>query len=292
MLKKIFSTLIFLITLSFSAQTKGVVLDSISGKPIAYVNIWVENENIGTTSEENGEFSIGSTEKNKKLIFSILGFEKKIIQISEAKLVKLKPIAYQLDEIVLSRRKDTKQIEIGNNKDVIFEAFENGPKIDIKFFPYVAAYKKTKYIKRVTLFTDCRIENTTVKIHFYSADANGFPGEEILNKDLIVTLKKGTVKNRIDVTAFDLKMPKQGLFVGFEKLMIEKNKIEKASTDPSTKKVTVHKTFSPYVFYNYVERSVLYTFSGGKWKQQSANTTNISGKTKGYEPAINLILTN
>jgi hypothetical protein len=25
-----------------------------SNKPIPYVNIWVENENIGTTSEENG----------------------------------------------------------------------------------------------------------------------------------------------------------------------------------------------------------------------------------------------
>lgn len=292
MLKKIFLTLIFFITLSFSAQTKGVVLDSISGKPIPYVNIWVENENIGTTSEENGQFSIGSTEKNKNLIFSVLGFEKKVIKLSESGQVKLKPIAYQLDEVILSRRKNTKQIEIGNNDDVIFEAFENGPKIDIKFFPYSAAYKKMKYIKRVTLFADCRIENTTVKIHFYNVDANGFPGEELLNKDLIVTLKKGTVKNRIDVTEFDLKMPKKGLFVGFEKLMIEKNKIEKTSTDPATKVVTVHKTFAPYVFYNFVERDVLYTFSGGKWKQQNANTSDSSGKIKGYEPAINLILTN
>ncbi|WP_052201452.1 carboxypeptidase-like regulatory domain-containing protein [Flavobacterium psychrophilum] len=69
--------LLFLVSFSITAQIKGVVKDSISGKPIPYVNIWVQNENIGTTSEENGEFTISSTDKNKNLIFSALGFEKK-----------------------------------------------------------------------------------------------------------------------------------------------------------------------------------------------------------------------
>ncbi|RTY95904.1 carboxypeptidase-like regulatory domain-containing protein [Flavobacterium sp. GT3R68] len=293
MLNKIFSILIFLITLTFSAQTKGVVLDSISGKPIPYVNIWVENENIGTTSEETGEFSIGSTEKNKNLIFSVLGFEKKIIKVSEARQVKLKPIAYQLDEVVLSRRKNTKQIEIGKVKGGYLEAFENGPRIDVKFFPYYTKYKKTKYIKKVTISAESQIENTTVKIHFYNVDTNGFPGEELLKNDLIVKLKKGVFTNRFDVTEFDLKIPKNGIFVGLEKLIIEKNKIEKIITDPYTKKVTIYKTYSPLVLYNYVERDVLYTFSGGKWKQQiNVNTLDSSDKKKVYEPAINLILTN
>ena len=43
--------LLFAFQFSFS-QLKGVVKDSISGQPIPYVNIWVENENIGTTSEQ------------------------------------------------------------------------------------------------------------------------------------------------------------------------------------------------------------------------------------------------
>ncbi len=36
--------LLFLSSISLSAQTKGVVKDSLTGKPIPYVNIWVENE--------------------------------------------------------------------------------------------------------------------------------------------------------------------------------------------------------------------------------------------------------
>ena len=79
--KKRLWILFLLMSFYVSAQTKGVVVDE-SGKPIPYVNIWIENENIGTTSEENGEFSINSP-KDKNLIFSILGFDKRTIKESE-----------------------------------------------------------------------------------------------------------------------------------------------------------------------------------------------------------------
>jgi hypothetical protein len=44
-------------TFSVSAQIKGVVVDE-NNKPISYVNIWVENESIGTTSQKSGTFLI------------------------------------------------------------------------------------------------------------------------------------------------------------------------------------------------------------------------------------------
>lgn len=59
-----------------AAQIRGVVKDSLTGQPIPYANIWVENENVATTSEEDGTFSIVVT-KDKNLIFSALGYEKK-----------------------------------------------------------------------------------------------------------------------------------------------------------------------------------------------------------------------
>ena len=97
-----------LFSLSISAQTKGVVVDE-SGKPIPYVNIWVENENIRTTSEENGEFFIAAS-ANKNLIFSILGFEKRIIKASEVSNVIMKAVSFQLDEVVIARHFETKKI--------------------------------------------------------------------------------------------------------------------------------------------------------------------------------------
>jgi hypothetical protein len=285
-----FSFLLFL-SISFFAQTKGVVVDEF-GKPIPYVNIWVENENIGTTSEENGEFSIIVSE-NKNLIFSILGFDKRIIKASEVANVVLKATSFQLDEVVIARHFETRKLEIGQINNAIFEAFDNGPRIDVKFFPYESEYKKTKYIKKVSILTDSRIDNATVKIHFYKVDSNGFPSDELLTKDFIVFLKKGVVRNSFDLTDLNLKMPKNGIFIGFEKLIIAKNKLEKTKINPITNTTTTQIVYYPFVLYNYIERDFLYTFSVGKWSRKTnEKTIGSSDKIKMYEPAINLVLTN
>ncbi len=289
MIEKRLLLVLILFTCFVSAQIKGVVKDSLTGKPIPYVNIWVENENIGSTSEENGTFFINTTANQKKLIFSTLGFEKKIIKASQASEVNLKPTAYSLDEVVISKSIGTREIEIGKTKNEIYQAFDNGPKIDTKFFPYLSSYKKTKYLKQVSIYTDSRIENAIVKIHFYNVDSNGYPADELLDKDFVVTVKKGTRINRFDLTKFNLRFPKNGLFVGFEKLMIEKNKTEKSITDLNTNITQLQKTYFPFVLYNYVEREFLYTFSGGKWNRQANQN---SEKMMINEPVITLILSN
>ncbi len=283
--------LVLLIGFSVSAQVKGIVVDEYN-KPISYVNIWVENENNSTTSEENGEFSINCL-PNKNLIFSALGYEKKTVKAAEAEKVVLKVNAFQLSEVVIAKRFETREIEIGKVKNETYQAFENGPRIDAKFFPYIAKYKRTRYIKQVNFFTDNQLESASFKVHFFMVNSDGSPGDELLSKDFIVSVKKGVKKTFFNVTDFGLKMPKTGIFVGFEKLIIEKNKLEKEVTDSNTKNTVIQKMYFPYVLYNYVEREFIYTYSGGKWnKQTKADIANPSDKMSVYEPAINLILTN
>ncbi len=268
------SLLFFFLTISLSAQIRGVVKDSISGEPIPFVNIWVENETIGTTSEADGTFFLQAS-KEKNIVISVLGYERKILKGSTISEVFLKPTTYDLREVVILNKKQSKQIEIGDIKDAIFQSFDNGPKIEAKFFPYKASYNKTKYIKEVTIFTDSRIDNATIKLHFYSVDENGFPGEELLTKDYVVTLKKGIIKHRFTISDFNLVFPEKGMFVAYEKLLIENNRV-------ATK-------YQPYVLYNYVDRDFFYTYAYGKWSKQSGEN---SEKISVYEPSINLILTN
>lgn len=284
---------LLLFTLSASAQIKGVVKDSISGNPIPFVSVWSETQNIGTTSEEDGTFLINTNEKSTAIIFSALGFEKKVVPVSEAKHVRLQPIDYQLDEVIISKSKGSKQIEIGKTSNTICQAFDNGPRIDVKYFPYLASYSKTRYIKNVTIYTDSRIENATIRFHFYGVDANGFPGEELLTKDMIVSVRKGTITNLYDISNLNLMLPKNGIFVGFEKLIIEKNKLEKTKTDPVTKQASVQTTYYPFVLYNRVERPFLFTNSGGKWsKKTGEDAGGSSDNIQIFEPSINLILSN
>jgi hypothetical protein len=275
------------ILIGFSAfsQIKGIVVDE-NDMPIPYVNIWVENENIGTTSEEDGSFNIDTNDKNKNLFFSIIGFEKKTVKVAEASKVVLQSITNELDEVVIFNKKETKEIQIGIVENTIFQAFDNGPKNDIKFFPYNPKYNKTKYIKQVKISTDSKIETATIKLHFFAVDENGFPGSELLKKDLIVTIKQGGKSTKINVSDFNLIMPKKGIFVGFEKLMIENNKLERTSIDRNTNLTVTQKLYYPFVLYNYVQNHVGFTFLSGKWIRNDDN------KTARYEPAISLILTN
>lgn len=293
MIKNSIFALVFLINISAVAQVKGIVKDSITGKPIPYVTISVENENLGATSEENGEFTVHISQKSKQLIFSALGFEKKSISILKVSEVKLKPTAFQLDEVVLSKRFQTSEKEIGTSENPIYEAFNNGPRIDAKFFPYFFSYKRTRFIKQVAIVTDSKIDDAIFKIHFYSVDSNGFPGEELLDKDFIVSVNKGVKETRFNVMKFNLRMPKQGIFVGFEKLMIAKNKVEKNVINDNTKTMEIQTTYFPFILYNSVKKDFVFAFSGGKWIRKSKeNLNDPSEKITVYEPAINLILTN
>jgi CarboxypepD_reg-like domain len=278
---------LFFVSFSIAAQIKGIVVDK-NNKPIPYANIWVENENIGTSTEENGQFIINVKDNTKNLIFSALGFEKKTIKGSDAEKVVLNSTTYQLNEVYVLNKKETKQIEIGKTDNSIYQAFENGPRIDAKYFPYNVAHKKTKFIKQVSVYTDSKIEEATIKIHFYDVDVNGFPGEELLNKDLIVSVKKGQRRTLFDVSEYNLTLSKKGIFVAVEKLIVAKNKLEKTITDLNSNTTKTQITYYPIMLCAYIERPFLWTFYGGKWNK----LTNETNKIMVFEPAINLILTN
>lgn len=288
-----FLALFVLVNFATFAQIKGVVRDSVSGMPIPYVTISVENENFGTTSEENGEFAIHISEKSRNLVFSALGFERKTVGISKAAEVKLKPTAFQLDEVVILKRFETRQKEIGRSENQIHQAFDNAPRIDIKFFPYLPVYKRTKFLKQVGIVTDSKIDDATFKIHIYSVDANGDPGAELLGRDFIVSVDKGVSKTKFNLMKFNLRMPKEGIFIGFEKLMIVKNKVEKTIVDPNTKATQTQITYYPLMLYDSVRRDFGFTFRNGKWiRATNQDQDNPSDKIQIYEPAITLILTN
>ena len=65
--------LLFFNTLTFS-QIKGKVTDQ-NGKPLPFVNIYLENGKIGTTSNESGEYFLNLKENNITIIFQSLGYK-------------------------------------------------------------------------------------------------------------------------------------------------------------------------------------------------------------------------
>jgi hypothetical protein len=287
---------LFFISFSLSAQIRGVVKDSISGQPIPYVTIWVDGENIGTTSEMDGSFVLDVKEE-KVLVFLVLGYESKK-STSKNEIILLKPKVFQLKEVVIEQPKFKKEIEIGNfNKPLGFHISGDIEWSNAKFFKYETTYEQTKFVKKIKIKTRSKVNNAKFKIRIFSVNKEGYPETDLISEDIIVTVKKGKRKNVIDVSNFKIDFPKEGLFIVYEILKIETNKYFFEYTNKGSKKVYKEVYFAPDFESNIVDEENTYHFRNGKWiklqKWQNDETGDLKKfNNKVFEPAINLILTN
>lgn len=236
-MKSIFQ-LFLLFTITVSAQTKGLVVDE-NNNPIPYVNIWVENENIGTTSEQDGSFSLQLKSQEKKLIFSAIGFESKTVKSTEIEKVVLKNSLIQLDEVVIKKSKLELKKEIGNYENGGFRYHENYFINGIYFKISEEEIAKYPFIKEIKFRSLSENKNAKIRIYLVEKKEDGSPGLQLLSDEIIVEVKKGNTKNKIDFSSQKIEIPKEGFFVVFEKLKIEQNKhyIEYNYKDKDGKKV-------------------------------------------------------
>jgi hypothetical protein len=279
--------------LSLSAQTKGIVVDE-NDKPIPYVNIWVENENIGTTSEENGAFKINIT-GDKILVFSSVGFEVKRTMIKEGEKVVLKEAVYKLEEVVVSKRKQDKEVEIGDAERIHHRQLSGDkPWIYGKLFKYDTIYRKTPFLKRIVFYSDSDLKGAKLKIRIF--DFNGtIPTNDLLSEDLIVTVKKGMRKNVIDISKYNLRFPEKGIVIGLEWMIIEENRADFEFKDHETKKTVKKVDYAPSLVVNYSKEENSVNYSQGKWTRSKIFITDKKDRpwyNTVMMPAINLILTN
>lgn len=107
---KFFSAIIFLLLSNFTlAQIKGIVTDK-KNEPLPFVNIYIENSSIGTTSNEKGEYILNVKEKNIVIVFQSLGYR------TERKQIQALNYPYRLD-VVLSEENFILDEVVVSNKD-------------------------------------------------------------------------------------------------------------------------------------------------------------------------------
>ena len=279
---------LFLFSLPVFSQIQGKVIDA-TGIPVPYVNIRVENENIGGTSETDGTFKIQAA-SDKTLVFSAIGFQTLQSKITEDGKIVLQHLAYPLDEVVISKPKETIKIEIGDaKKERFYPEWVHYPYVYAKFFPYQTSYEQTNFIQEVSVFTHSHIEGASFKLRIYSVAENGSPKEDLIHESIIVKVRKGKKKTSVDLSSYHLILPKEGIFVGFEKLIIEENKYEYVYKDRKTNKKTSTHYYEPSIGNNFFTSELGYTFGMNRWiKQLKIYQDGIQAIC----PAINLTLTN
>ena len=287
--------LFVLLNFSVSAQIKGVVVDE-NNKPIPYVNIWVENENIGTTSEEDGSFQL-NVSKDKNLVFSANGFDKKTCKFLEKNEIILKPTVYQLEEVKIEVRKATEEIEIGKydkSKINFYYGCWDKPWIIAKYISYNDTIEQKPFLKDLTIMTTSYKKNASFNLRILEVNTDGSPGNEIINENIFVKVKKGKENTTIDLSKYKLKIPQSGIFISIEFLIIEENRYESEVYIKETNKKETMISYQPSIGTVPSEVSTTWKYIG-KWSRTENKNSNISVeryKNKFSEIAMKLTLTN
>ncbi len=101
----------------------GFIYDSETGEELLGVNVYYPKLSIGTTSNEYGFYSLTIPAQKGELIFSYVGYNKKVIKIKGEKSVrrdiKLIPAAVKINEVVVEERRsdeNVKSVDMGTDE--------------------------------------------------------------------------------------------------------------------------------------------------------------------------------
>jgi len=215
-------------TLELSAQIKGTIQDSATKELIPYVNIWIENEDKGTTADENGNFTLpAETDTSKRLLFNSVGYAPVYISISELKdVVSLVANPIALNEITIAN-------PTGKHKQVIsplkklkrVEAYHSGSQARMlaRYIPYKPEYATTPYINKIRFPVEKYKKSFTFNLRLYSVKEDGSPGEPIYDDNILVTIPPGKKEISIDISMLNIKIPEEGLYIVIERFLIKQN---------------------------------------------------------------------
>jgi hypothetical protein len=216
------------------------------------------------------------------------------VKISDNEKVVLKEAIFKLEEVFIVKSKQTKELEIGDMQNIQHTQLSGEkPWIYAKFFNYETKYNETPFIKAIKFYSNSEIKNAKLKGRIFQRQ-DSIPTNDLIDEDIITTVKKGMRKNSIDISKYKLKMPKNGLVVGLEWLIIPENFYEFKYKHAQTKKRIVMQNYAPSLVVNFFDKRNSFQYSGGKWYwPHIVKTTNDRPWDNNVmTPAINLILTN
>jgi hypothetical protein len=222
-------------------QIQGIITDNSSKTPIPYAHVLLKNQNRmikGEVGAENGGYSISfakdSINMNDSLYFSCIGYvgfaiSAKKLNDTQTLDVQLKPVVYQLSEFVVKPTDFKRRAKsLGYNRwNRCFGKyfFGYGHEIGL-YFPNNDSLNGIISGARFYIKDD-GFPETKFRVNVYNANANGSPGQPILLESVIVSATEGNQWVVVDLSKYQLEIPKNGFFIAMEWLPESKNKAYK-----------------------------------------------------------------
>lgn len=297
------SILFILFTVSTNAQISGTIRDSITKQPVQYANIWLENQNIGTTLTSDGNFDINKKiSSGDKISVNVLGYEAKTVAAKENLEVLLMPTSYLLDEVAILDKKNKSQITIGKfKKSDVSLWFGTGTASPITYAKFIPPSKETEehpFIKTIEIHTMCRINKAVLKLRVLDVDKDKVPGEDLTEEVILMNVSKGNRISKINLEEYNISIPADGIFIAFEWMIIDENIYRYWYTsivNGIEKKYEDGLSYEPCIGTIPSEVSNTWTKQGGKWRKMIKLGTDENRKSeydgKYGEIAIKITLT-
>ena len=261
-----------LIPIGAFSQLKVQIVDAETNLPIPYVNIWVEGQHIGTTSDEEGLFQIEGISDTATLVFSCIAYQRlRQKKHTLGTIIKLQKQATQLSAVTVSPPKNEEHYKLGKiRKRKVKNYFACGtmPWRIAKPIPFEEQFRKTPFLKEVNILTDSDVNGAKLRIDILEWNKNDIEAPiNVLQSAIYQEVKKGKKITRIDLENYQIRVPENGLLLLFEWLIIEQNKYEFEVRNWQTQVMEQRTTYEPSIGLMPSKKSkITYLYSKGQWR--------------------------
>jgi hypothetical protein len=260
---------------------KGYVKDKNSKNGLEYANIMILNHEIGTSTNKTGyyEFLVDSSFVEDTLVFSYMGYKSEYIKISEIvknNIIMLSRQSFLLEEINIYSNKNEILLNKFKKKQcflrysicpfdssgtVLIPYRTSEPTIEVMFFKYRNEYEGNNKIKQVQIYLSNYKETPSkIRLRIFNS-INNKPGSDLLVTPVYITVNNKNQLVTINLEKYNLRLNKEGVYVGCEVLFINENKREYSNFQDKTAVA-----YFPFVNLVKTDKTGNYWFySGGRW---------------------------
>jgi tetratricopeptide (TPR) repeat protein len=229
---------------------KGRILNSKTQQPVSFANIGFFRREIGTVSDEQGNFELQFNTKDIEtgdiLQVSILGFQTMKIDVGDLDILRtssnpvlyITPISYGLEEIVLDGKKK-RSITIGNPKPspARFGYWKNKKGLGGEIATRIKISKKDTKLENLHFIILANMSDSLlVRVNVYDIHPGYFePRDNLLKQAIYHTIKRRNGKETIPLSDYNIQVD-DDVIVGIELVKIYGERIGFAVSASANKK--------------------------------------------------------
>ena len=301
-MKCILFPLVMLLIFQVQAQEvlfEGHVYDTKTKEPIPYVNLSFLNTLKGSSTDEQGHFylDVPTHFLERQVHISSLGYNDTIVDakvLYTSKKIEMVEESFELDEVVVTENFGNSDVLNPISSYSLTSGFSSSatPWVLGVYFPNIGAQKK--YVDKVTVFLkkneNFKRASAKFRIRVFDVDSKTKkPSGDLLRKSIVLehNVEKDYVS--IDLAAFNIEMPRAGIYIGLEWLFVPSNWYMQREMNPLTNKMRVEDRFAPTFqgIYTKNQNYRVMIYGMGEWTDFKVRSRNNS---KNFIPAVSLKL--